>query len=75
MESKILFVLDYFGKFMYFIFFSKIFLDQSDPNVEGVYEMQVTPLFRALSQIGCVCKVKYQLLMNSIFGKTMQNIR
>ncbi|XP_057662319.1 DNA polymerase epsilon catalytic subunit 1 [Diorhabda carinulata] len=35
----------------------KIFLDQSDPNVEGVYETQVTPLFRALVKIGCVCKV------------------
>ncbi|CAG9856188.1 unnamed protein product [Phyllotreta striolata] len=35
----------------------RIFLDQTDPNVEGVFEMQVTPLFRALLQIGCICKV------------------
>ncbi|XP_023014693.2 DNA polymerase epsilon catalytic subunit 1 [Leptinotarsa decemlineata] len=35
----------------------KVFLDQTDPNVEGVYETQVTPMFRALLQIGCVCKV------------------
>lgn len=34
-----------------------MFLDQNDPNVEGIYETQVTPLFRALLQIGCVCKV------------------
>ncbi|CAH0549983.1 unnamed protein product [Brassicogethes aeneus] len=34
----------------------KVYLDQSDPNVEGVYETQVSPLFRALLQVGCVCK-------------------
>lgn len=34
-----------------------MYLDQTDPNVEGVYETQVSPLFRALLQIGCVCKV------------------
>ncbi|KAG5892154.1 hypothetical protein JTB14_026392 [Gonioctena quinquepunctata] len=35
----------------------KVFLDQTDSNVEGVYETQVTLMFRALVQIGCVCKV------------------
>ncbi|KAJ8965898.1 hypothetical protein NQ314_003839 [Rhamnusium bicolor] len=34
----------------------KMFLDQTDPNVEGVYETQVPPMFRALLHIGCVCK-------------------
>lgn len=34
----------------------KLYLDQSDPNVEGVYETQVPPLFRAFSRLGCVCK-------------------
>ncbi|XP_018571015.1 DNA polymerase epsilon catalytic subunit A [Anoplophora glabripennis] len=34
----------------------KVYLDQTDSNVEGVYETQVTPLFRALLHIGCVCK-------------------
>lgn len=32
-------------------------MDQTDPNVEGVYETQVPPLFRVLLRIGCVCKV------------------
>nr|CAH7746305.1 unnamed protein product [Callosobruchus chinensis] len=35
----------------------KLYLDQTDPNVEGVYETQVTPMFRALMHIGCVSKV------------------
>ncbi|CAH2005328.1 unnamed protein product [Acanthoscelides obtectus] len=35
----------------------KLYLDQTDPNVEGVYETQVTPMLRALMHIGCVCKV------------------
>lgn len=34
-----------------------MYLDQTDSNVEGVYETQITPLFRALLQVGCVCKV------------------
>lgn len=34
-----------------------MFVDQTDPNVEGVYETQVSPLFRAILQIGCVCRV------------------
>ncbi|KAL8140374.1 hypothetical protein V2J09_006395 [Rumex salicifolius] len=29
----------------------------ADPEVEGVYETKVSPEFRALLQIGCVCKV------------------
>uniref|UniRef100_A0A6P7GFS4 DNA polymerase epsilon catalytic subunit n=1 Tax=Diabrotica virgifera virgifera TaxID=50390 RepID=A0A6P7GFS4_DIAVI len=35
----------------------KLIMDQADPNVEGVYETQVTSIFRALVEIGCVCKV------------------
>lgn len=35
----------------------KLYLDQTDPNVEGVYETQVPPLFRTLTHIGCLCKV------------------
>ncbi|XP_044265120.1 DNA polymerase epsilon catalytic subunit 1 isoform X2 [Tribolium madens] len=35
----------------------KLYLDQTDPNVEGVYETQVPPLFRTFVQIGCLCKV------------------
>lgn len=34
-----------------------MYVDQSDSNVEGVYELQVAPLFRALVSIGCVCRV------------------
>ena len=30
---------------------------QTNPNVEGVYETQVPPLLRALSRLGCVCRV------------------
>ena len=29
----------------------------SSPNVEGVYETQVPLLFRALTRLGCVCRV------------------
>lgn len=39
------------------LFFRKVYLDQTDPNVEGVYETQVSLLYRALLKIGCVCKV------------------
>ena len=34
-----------------------MYIDISDPNVEGVYETQVPPLYRALLNLGCVCKV------------------
>lgn len=34
-----------------------MYIDQTDANVEGVYETQVTPMFRVLLSIGCVCKV------------------
>ena len=30
---------------------------QTNPNVEGVYETQVPPIMRALSKLGCVCRV------------------
>ncbi|XP_064211685.1 DNA polymerase epsilon catalytic subunit 1 isoform X2 [Tribolium castaneum] len=39
----------------------KLYLDQTDPNVEGVYETQVPPLFRTFVQIGCLCKVVGQV--------------
>ncbi len=29
----------------------------NDPDVEGVYESKVPLLFRALVQVGCVCKI------------------
>lgn len=32
-------------------------MDQSDPNVEGVYETQVPLIFRAFVQMGCMCRV------------------
>lgn len=32
-------------------------MDQTDPDVEGVYETQVPPIFRALLHTGCVCRV------------------
>lgn len=35
----------------------QIFIDLSDPNVEGVYETQVTLMFRAILNLGCVCTV------------------
>ncbi|XP_025837463.1 DNA polymerase epsilon catalytic subunit A [Agrilus planipennis] len=35
----------------------KEYVDQTDPNVEGVYELQVPLLFRSLVFVGCVCKV------------------
>ncbi|KAK9873901.1 hypothetical protein WA026_002253 [Henosepilachna vigintioctopunctata] len=35
-----------------------VFLDLSDPNVEGIYETQVSSMFRVLSQIGAVCKLQ-----------------
>ncbi|KAF5305758.1 hypothetical protein FQR65_LT07654 [Abscondita terminalis] len=36
---------------------SKIYLEQTDPDVEGVYELQVPVIFRAFVQLGCVCRV------------------
>ncbi|KAJ8911869.1 hypothetical protein NQ315_012535 [Exocentrus adspersus] len=38
-------------------FGKKMNLEQTDSSVEGVYETQVTPIFRALVHVGCVCKV------------------
>ncbi|KAF5297091.1 hypothetical protein FQA39_LY02671 [Lamprigera yunnana] len=35
----------------------KMNLEETDPNVEGVYERQVPLIFRAFVQLGCVCKV------------------
>lgn len=34
-----------------------MYVDLTDSNVEGIYETQVPPLFRALLQLGCVCRV------------------
>ncbi|CAG9813248.1 unnamed protein product [Phaedon cochleariae] len=42
---------------LYQQFANGMFLDQTNPDVEGVYETQVTQIFRALLSIGCVCKV------------------
>lgn len=42
---------------LFFLLFRNLYLDQTDSNVEGVYETQVPPLFRAILHIGCVCKV------------------
>ncbi|KAK9679178.1 protein of unknown function (DUF1744) [Popillia japonica] len=38
-------------------FGKKMYVDLTDSNVEGIYETQVPPLFRALLQLGCVCRV------------------
>ncbi|XP_060536886.1 DNA polymerase epsilon catalytic subunit 1 [Cylas formicarius] len=35
----------------------EMYLDLSDPNVEGVYETKTSLQFRALISLGCVCKV------------------
>lgn len=44
---------------MYYPFiFRDVFLDLSDPNVEGLYETQVPSMLRALIQIGAVCKLR-----------------
>ncbi|KAK4884405.1 hypothetical protein RN001_000676 [Aquatica leii] len=35
----------------------KLYLEQADPDIEGVYEIQVPLIFRAFLQLGCVCRV------------------
>lgn len=32
-------------------------VEQNDPNIEGIYELQVPTLFRAYFTLGCVCHV------------------
>ncbi|KAF2878625.1 hypothetical protein ILUMI_27547, partial [Ignelater luminosus] len=46
----------------------KVYMDQIDPNVEGVYETQVPLPFRAFSQIGCVCRVISKSSNGDIFS-------
>lgn len=57
MESKIdsFFTISIY--FLFFLLFREYYVDQIDPNVEGVYETQVPLIFRAYLQIGCVCRV------------------
>lgn len=38
----------------------QIFMDLSDPSVEGVYETQVSLIFRAILNLGCVCIVDHR---------------
>ena len=50
------------------VFFSELNADLSSPDVEGVYELQVPTEFRALLNIGCVCKVNRDFV-RSVGGK------
>lgn len=45
---------------MYLEHGQQIFMDLSDPTVEGVYETQVSLMFRAILNLGCVCTVDHR---------------
>lgn len=38
----------------------EMFMDLSDPSVEGVYETQVSLMFRAILNLGCMCSVDHR---------------
>ncbi|XP_045460209.1 DNA polymerase epsilon catalytic subunit 1 [Harmonia axyridis] len=44
-----------------------VILDLSDPNVEGLYETQVPSMFRVLTQIGAVCKLRRGIINTDVF--------
>ncbi|KAF6780147.1 hypothetical protein AHF37_00368 [Paragonimus kellicotti] len=58
---------------VYTIHASEIAADLARPDVEGVYELNIPPLFRTLMRLGCLCKLDREALKNESFlGTSME---
>ncbi|KAF8566604.1 hypothetical protein P879_05659 [Paragonimus westermani] len=52
---------------VYTIHASEIAADLARPDVEGVYELNIPPLFRTLMRLGCLCSLDREALKNESF--------
>ncbi|TGZ66839.1 hypothetical protein CRM22_005120 [Opisthorchis felineus] len=55
---------------VYAIHASEIAADLARPDIEGVYELNIPPLFRALMRLGCLCSVDKEALKHNNFPGT-----
>ena len=54
-----------------YYFLRELATQLSAPNIEGVYETQVPPIFRMLTSLGCVCRLKRSYAKSVLNGVRM----
>ncbi|CAL8098256.1 unnamed protein product [Calicophoron daubneyi] len=55
---------------VYAVHAADIAADLARPDVEGVYELNMPPLFRVLMKLGCMCRVDKEALKTHVYPNT-----
>ncbi|CAH8602892.1 unnamed protein product [Dicrocoelium dendriticum] len=55
---------------LYVVHAAEIATDLARPDIEGVYELNIPPLFRLLVQLGCLCSIDKEALKEDHFSGT-----